>query len=76
MKLFTLTRDELPTESGVYAVITKNNLIDTYAYSSKYSVFNAYDSNSENEANKYAIPVIAWCPLEDFMEEIGYEECL
>lgn len=73
MELFTLTSDELPTESGVYVVITNYNLIDTYAYSSKYRVFNANDSNSENEANTYAIPVIAWCSLETFMKEIGYE---
>lgn len=73
MKLFTLTSDKLPTESGYYVVITKCNWIETYLYSNKYSVFNVHDSNSEDEANKYAIPVIAWCPLEDFMKEIGYE---
>lgn len=75
MKLFTLTKDKLPTKSGDYVVITVRNQIDTYPYSDKYNVFNAYDSNSEKEANNYAIPVIAWCPLEDFMKEIGYEEC-
>ena len=73
MKLFTLTSDKLPTESGDYVVITVRNQVGTYPYSDKYSVFNAYDSNSEKEANNYAIPVIAWCPLKDFMKEIGYE---
>lgn len=73
MELFTLTTDRLPTESGYYVVITVRNQIGTYPYSSKYNVFNVYDSNSGDEANKYAIPVIAWCPLKDFIKEIGYE---
>ena len=73
MKLFTLTTDKLPTESGYYVVITKCNEIDTLPYSSRYNAFNAYDSNSEDVANVYAIPVIAWCSLETFMKEIGYE---
>lgn len=73
MKLFTLTSDKLPTESGDYVVITLHKRIETYPYSGKHNVFNAHDSNSEKAANKYAIPVIAWCPLEDFMKEIGYE---
>lgn len=73
MKLFTLTNEKLPTESGYYVVITLNNRIDTYPYSGKYNVFNVWDSNSADEANHYAIPVIAWCPLEGFMKEIGYE---
>lgn len=71
MRLFTLTSDKLPTESGYYVVITEYNRVATYPYSSKYNAFNAYDSNSEDEANKYAITAIAWCPLETFMEEIG-----
>ena len=73
MKLFTLTSDKLPTESGDYVVITLRKRIETYPYSGKHNLFNVYDSNSEKEANNYAIPVIAWCPLEDFMKEIGYE---
>lgn len=73
MKLFTLTSDKLPAESGYYVVITKYNEINTLSYSSRYNAFNAYDSNSEDVANKYAIPVIAWYPLNDFMKEIGYE---
>lgn len=73
MKLFTLTSDKLPTESGNYVVITLHNWIETYPYSGKHNVFNACDSDSEEAANNYAIPVIAWCPLEDFMKEIGYE---
>lgn len=73
MKLFTLTSDKLPTESGYYVVITERNRVKTYPYSSKYNVFNAYDSNSGDDANKYAITVIAWCRLRDFMKEIGYE---
>lgn len=73
MKLFTLTSDKLPTESGDYVVITLRKRIETYPYSDKYSVFNVYDSNSADDVNKFALPVIAWCPLEDFMKEIGYE---
>jgi hypothetical protein len=73
MKLFTLTSDKLPTESGYYVVITENNKIETFSYSSRYNMFNAYDSNSEDDVNKFAIRVIAWCKIEDFMKEIGYE---
>lgn len=73
MKLFTLTSDKLPTESGDYVIITEHKGIETYSYSGKHNVFNACDSDSEEAANNYAIPVIAWCPLEDFMKEIGYE---
>lgn len=73
MKLFTLTSDKLPTESGDYVVITLSKRIETYPYSGKYSVFNVYDSNSADDVNEFALPVIAWCPLEDFMKKINYE---
>ena len=73
MKLFTLTSDKLPTESGDYVVITLHKRIYTCPYSGKHNVFNACDSDSEEAANDYAIPVIAWCPWEDFMKEIGCE---
>lgn len=73
MKLFTLTGDKLPTESGCYVVITEYNEIRTLSYSSRYNLFNVCDFNSEYEANVFAITTMAWCKLEDFMKEIGYE---
>ena len=73
MKILTLTSDKLPTESGDYLIITEHNEIRTLSYSSRYNLFNVCDFYSEKAANEYAIPVIAWCPLEDFMKEIGYE---
>lgn len=74
MKMFTLTKDSLPTESGYYVVILDYGPIKTLLYSAKHRAFNVGDTNSTKEKEWFEITVKAWCKLEDFMKEIGYEE--
>ena len=57
---WTSVDDELPTESGCYYVHALAGYYDTYYYSARHKVFNAFDTD---DGAKYPISVTHWMPL-------------
>lgn len=59
--------ERLPEESGYYLTTTDNGNVVVLSYSTKHSVWNAFD---DLEDTKFSIPVLAWLPLPPRYKEV------
>lgn len=63
-------RKGLPEKSGMYIVVMSSDLVTKLMYSSEHQLFNAYDEQSEEDAEEWAIKDIKlWIPAKEVLED-------
>lgn len=67
-------RDGLPEKSGDYFVLTHGHYFTALPYSSKYKVFNQYDSLEYNEQHTIYVRFWAELPSQEIFEDEGERE--
>lgn len=73
---YTNTDKEKPEKSGYYMCVTRSHLAYIIPYSKKYDLFNALDSDDEEEAKRHSVEVVNWAEVPERFKEAYNETAL
>lgn len=62
-------KTELPAKSGLYLAVPTTGRMEVLPYTTKHSLFNAYDWNHKKRAESLAVDVKYWAIIPDFPDD-------